>query len=310
MDHTFDTSPDGHGEEAAAPPGHRSGYVAIAGAPNAGKSTILNALVRARLAAVTSKPQTTRRRTLGIVSADAYQIILLDTPGALAAKNPMEEAMVRTIGRALEDADVVLYMIDAAAPRYVEEVERTAERKPTVVALNKVDLVTSREKLLPVIDALRKRAKVVDFIPISALHESNLDLLVHNLVRLLPEGPPFFPKDALTEEPERFFVGELIREQVFERYRQEVPYNTEVLIDDFREREGRRDLIRATVIVETDSQKGILIGKGGQGIKALGTASRNSIENFLGRPVFLELRVKKVAKWRKNPALLRELGFR
>jgi len=295
-----------HDTPAAA---HRSGYVAIAGAPNAGKSTLLNALVKARLAAVTPKPQTSRRRTLGIVSAEAYQMILLDTPGALAPHNLMEEAMERSIVKAVDDADVVLYLVDATRPNYVAEVEKRSSKKPTVVALNKVDRLGKREALLPIIKSLNDRAKIREFVPISAREETNLPLLIETLVRFLPEGPAFYPADTLTEEPERFFVAELIREQIFLMFRDEVPYHTEVLIEDFVEKKGRKDLIKATVIVENESQKGILLGKGGSGIKSLGSASRTAIEEFLGRPVFLDLRVKRMARWRKDPRVLKRLGF-
>ncbi|MBD3336942.1 MAG: GTPase Era [Candidatus Eisenbacteria bacterium] len=289
--------------------GHRSGYVAIAGAPNAGKSTLLNALVQARLAAVTPKPQTSRRRTLGIMSGASYQMILLDTPGVLRPRNPMEEAMEKVIHQALADADVILYLVDGAQPRFVPEVEEAAARKPTIAVLNKVDRLRSRELLLPVIDELRRRAPIAEFVPISALQRTNLELLINTLVSHLPEGPVFYPPDQLTEQPERFFVAELIREQIFLQFRREVPYGAEVLIEEFRERPGRKDLIQAAVIVESDSQKAILIGKGGREIKRLGSEARRTIEEFLGREVFLDLRVKTVSKWRKKPEMLRRLGY-
>jgi len=290
-----------------APGPHKAGYVALAGAPNAGKSTLLNALVHEKLAAVTPKPQTTRRRTLGILSRPDCQIILLDTPGALKPKNLLEKEMEKSLRRALDDADVVLYLVDATKPRHVPDVERSAARKPTVVALNKVDRLRKREDLLPLIADLSRRGPFREFLPISALKETNIDLLVRTVVALLPEGPPFYPPESLTQQPERFFVGELIREQIFLLYREEVPYATEVLIDDFKEREGRKDYIRATVIVESPSQKAILIGKDGRGAKTLGTASRDAIEDLLGRPVFLEIHVKVVPKWRKDPSVIRRL---
>jgi GTP-binding protein Era len=288
---------------------HRSGYVAIAGRPNAGKSTLLNALVRARLAAVSPKPQTSRRRTLGILTGEGYQMILLDTPGVLEPRNPMEKGMERAIRRALGDADVVLYLVDAVSPGRVPVVEEVAQTKPTVVALNKVDLLKNREQLLPIIAELKDAAPFREFLPISALYATNLHLLVEALVKLLPPGPAFYPPDQITEQPERFFVAELIREQIFLLYRQEIPYVTEVLIEEFQERPGAKDYIRATIIVEGESQKAILIGRGGKDIKKLGSTARQAIEEFLGRPVYLELRVKAVPKWRKNPAVLRRLGL-
>jgi GTP-binding protein Era len=221
----------------------------------------------------------------------------------------MEEAMEKVISRALDDADVILYLIDASRTAFVPAVERASAKKPTIVALNKVDLVKDRDALLPVIDDISKRATVSEFIPISALKETNLDFLLENIVRYLPLGPPFYPPETLTEHPERFFVAELIREQIFRLYEQEVPYHTEVFIDEFRERPGRKDLIQATIIVENESQKGILVGKGGRSVKGLGVASREVLEELLGRPVFLELRVKTVAKWRKDPGVLRRLGY-
>ncbi|MBU1700875.1 MAG: GTPase Era [Candidatus Eisenbacteria bacterium] len=288
---------------------HRSGYVAIAGIPNAGKSTLLNALVKTRLAAVTPKPQTTRRRTLGILSADDYQMIFVDTPGVLRPRDAMEVAMERVIHQALDDADVVLYLVDATHPRPVPIVEEKSHKKTTVVALNKVDELKKREDLLPVIDRMKEKGSYKEFIPISALKGTNLDLLVKTLVDLLPEGPAFYPADHLTEQPEKFFVAELIREQIFLQYRQEIPYGAEVIIEEFHEHQGRKDVIKAMIIVESDSQKGILIGKGGREIKKLGIASRETVESFLERPVFLELRVKTMAKWRKDPKTLKRLGY-
>jgi GTP-binding protein Era len=221
----------------------------------------------------------------------------------------MEKAMEKVISRALDDADVILYLIDASKPAFVPAVEKASAKKPTIAALNKIDLVKNRDALLPVIDDMSKRATISEFIPVSALRETNLDFLLENIVSHLPLGPPFYPPETLTEHPERFFVAELIREQIFRLYQQEVPYHTEVFIDEFRERPGRKDLIQGTIIVENESQKGILVGKGGRSVKALGTSAREVLEEFLGRPVYLELRVKTVAKWRKDPGVLRRLGY-
>lgn len=294
-------------------PGFRSGYVALAGAPNAGKSTLMNRLVRCRLAIVSPKPQTTRRRTLGILTGESYQAILLDTPGIVDPRYPLQEAMMRTVGQVLADADVVCFLCDAqqTRPERLQIPERVAAfGGPRVAALNKIDLVRPRDLLLPLLDALGAAGLFDEIVPISALEGEGVDTLLDLLVRRLPEGPPFYPADQLTEQPERFFVSELIREQVYTRFAQEIPYAVEVEVTDFRERPGGKEFIEAVLYVEQESQKGILVGRGGHAIRGIGAAAREAIEQFLGRPVYLELRVKELPRWRRDRRALRRLGYR
>lgn len=289
------------------------GYVALVGAPNVGKSTLMNHLVDSRLAIVSPKPQTTRRRTLGIVSGADYQMILLDTPGILDPRYPLQAAMMRTVHEALGDADIACVLFDAtllvpgeiAVPEELRGFER-----PRIAVLNKVDRVNPKEKLIPLIQEIHESGLFNEIIPISARTGDGVDRLVEALVRALPPGPPFYPEDQLTEQPERFFVGELVREQIMVRFSEEIPYAVEVEVTEFKEREGAKDFIGITLYVEQESQKGILIGRGGQAIRDLGAAARDGIERFLGRPVFLELRVKVAPKWRRDEATLRRLGYR
>ena len=293
----------------------RAGYVAIIGEPNVGKSTLLNALLEQKISIVTSKPQTTRRNILGILNGEGYQAVFLDTPGILKPKYLLQKAMVGSADSAIADADLVLFMIEATNPKLVRDEKkdliftrlRNAE-KPTFLLINKIDLV-SKGSLLPMIEHYSKLFPFREIIPLSALKRDNIDDLKSTLMRYLPEGHPFFPPDALTDLPEKFFVGEIIREKVFERYRDEIPYSTEVEVVEFKEREGRKDFISAEISVERESQKGILIGHHGGALKSVGEDARKEIEEFLGRPVFLELHVKVRENWRKNERWLRRFGY-
>lgn len=292
---------------------YRCGYVALVGEPNAGKSTLMNALVRERLAIVSPKPQTTRRRTLGIVSGDDYQMILLDTPGILQPKYPLQKAMMHTVSDALRDADIACVLIDAGSkggpPGEIPEAIRSF-RGPRIAALNKIDLVRPKDRLLPMMEALIGMGVFEETIPLSALTGDGVGRLMDVLRLRLPAGPPFYPADQLTEQPERFFVAELVREQLFHQFAEEVPYAVEVEIAEFKERPGAKDFIEAVLYVEHESQKAILIGRAGQAIRSLGESSRSEIESFLGRPVYLELRVKVMPKWRRNESTLRRFGYR
>lgn len=300
-------------EDRSSQSAHRCGYVALVGEPNVGKSTLMNALVRERLAIVSPKPQTTRRRTLGILSGDDYQMIVLDTPGILQPKYPLQRAMMHAVSDALADADVACVLIDAAArrelPAAIPEAIR-AFRGPKVAALNKIDLVRPKERLLPLLEAVTGLGLFEESIPLSALTGDGIDRLIEALKSRLPEGPPFYPPDQLTEQPERFFVAELVREQLFHQFSEEVPYAVEVEISEFKERPGAKDYIEAVLFVEQESQKAIIIGRGGQAIRSLGESSRTEIESFLGRPVYLDLRVKVMPKWRKSESILRRFGYR
>lgn len=291
----------------------RSGYVALVGEPNVGKSTLMNHLVRQRLAIVSPKPQTTRRRTLGILSGDGYQMILLDTPGILDPRYPLQSAMMKIVGEVLSDADVACVLLDAPqlTPGSIVFRDELRTFKGTrIAALNKIDRIHPKDRLIPLLQEIADSQLFSEIVPISALHGDGIDRLLDALVRSLPQGPPFYPEDQLTEQPERFFVGELVREQVMMRYSDEVPYAVEVEVTEFKEREGAKDYIEIVLFVEQDSQKGILIGRGGQAIKDLGAAARTAIEQFLDREVYLDLRVKVAPKWRRNEATLRRLGYR
>ncbi|MEO0069076.1 MAG: GTPase Era [candidate division WOR-3 bacterium] len=283
----------------------RSGYVAIIGRPNAGKSTLLNRLLGHRLAIVTPKPQTTRHRILGILNGPNYQALLLDTPGILDPKYTLQELMKQEVEKALQDADVILLLLDATEPVY-EDLKLLAQRKG-VVAINKIDAIP-KKNLLPIAEACAQKGYDKIFM-ISALTGNGVEDLQKGIIDLLPESPPFYPLDQIAERSERFFVAELIREAVFNRYGAEVPYSTTVEIEEFKERPGRKDYIRAVIYVERESQKAILIGEEGKALKKVGEIARESIEQFLGRPVYLELWVKVARGWRKNEPFIRRTVY-
>ena len=287
----------------------RSGYVAIAGYPNAGKSTLLNTVLDQKLGIVTPKPQTTRRRTLGVRTTDSSQMIFVDTPGIIEPRYDLQKAMMQQVEESVADADLILYLVDLTKPRMSPGIVALSARKLVIVILNKADLLPRQEEVLPIIDGLKEEGRWEDFFTISALKGKGIEQLLDRIEALLPRGPHFFPPDQLTEHSERFFVTELIREAIFELFRDEVPYGTEAEITTFRERAGEKDLIEATVFVETESQKGILIGKGGQAIKKLGQRARHSIEAFLERPVYLGLKVKVMPNWRKDGRALKRFGY-
>ncbi len=293
----------------AFPEDHRSGYVALVGRPNVGKSTLMNALLGRKLSIVTPKAQTTRHRILGILSGDDHQIIFLDTPGIIAPRYKLQEAMMHHVADALADADVVVFLADATQPRLDALSLAQLGNRPALLAINKMDRIR-QEDALPLVEAYLRERAFEAVVPISALKGHNLDALLVEIKKRLPPGPPFYPKDVLSEHPERFFVAEIIREKVFERYRQEIPYSTTVNIAGYEEREDGKDLIEAEIVVERETQKGILIGKGGRALKQVGTAARQDIEAFLGRPVFLKLFVKVRDDWRNREALLRSYGYR
>ncbi len=280
----------------------RAGYVAIIGRPNAGKSTLINQLLRHRLAIVTPKPQTTRHQILGILNGENYQAVLIDTPGILTPKYPLQEFMKQEVEKALTDADLVTLLIDVTTPVF-EDLKLLSGHK-AIIALNKIDQI-AKQNLLPMVEKCFQQGFDRIFM-ISALKGDGVDDLKQAIVNLLPLSPPFFPPDIVSERPERFFVAELIREAVFNRYGAEVPYSTTVTIEEFRENPGQKDYIRAVIFVERESQKAIIIGKGGKALKRVGEIAREAIEQFLGRPVYLELWVKVAKAWRKNETFIRK----
>ncbi|MEZ4655738.1 MAG: GTPase Era [Candidatus Eisenbacteria bacterium] len=304
------TVPDEPTLKFAPPDGpFRCGYVALVGPPNVGKSTLMNRFLQQRLAIVTPKPQTTRRRTLGILSGPGFQIVLLDTPGLMDASYRLHRAMIREAEDALRDADVIVYLADASAPPKMIDAVAGA-RAPKILALNKVDKLRRKDEMLPVLSGFGDLGIFAEMIPISALQGDGVHELLAMLYARMPEGPPFYPLDQVAEQSERFFVAEIVRERIFEAYQEEVPYSTEVEINEFKERPSAKDFIEATIFVESESQKKILIGKGGQAIRQLGEDARMAIEEFLEREVFLSLRVRVLPKWRTKETALRRFGYR
>jgi GTPase len=298
-------------EESAPAPGFRAGFVSVIGRPNVGKSTLVNALVGQKIAIVSDKPQTTRNRILAVVNRPHGQIVLFDTPGIHKPQHRMNERMVATAVRSLDQVDLVLWVIDVAegygpGERYVRDTLRKAKR-PVMLAINKIDTVP-RPQILPAIEQYRQFLDFVEIVPVSALKGDNVDLLADRLVANLPPGERLYPEDFLTDQPERFFVAEMIREQILRQTREEIPYATGVVVDAFKEGDV---LVRieASIFAERDSQKAILIGKGGAMLKSIGTAARHEIERFLGTKVFLGLFVKVRDRWREDPAVLEEMGL-
>jgi GTP-binding protein Era len=292
------------------------GYVAVIGRPNVGKSTLVNTLLKFKLAAVSPKPQTTRYKILGIINEEDAQILLLDTPGIFKkSMYALHDYMIKEAVESIRDADVVVWVVEPVMPTELEEdiaekiKEATKEKKtPVILAINKIDTV-HKNALLPIMDMYSKLYDFAAYVPISALKNDGLDRLLEEIKKHLPEGEPFYPTDQLTDKPLRFIVAEIIREKIFLHYRQEIPYSTAVKVEEFRE--GDPIYIRAVIFVERESQKGILIGKGGQALKRVGTEARKEIEAILGKKVYLELWVKVKKDWRENLAFIRELelGF-
>jgi len=292
---------------------HRAGFVSLIGRPNAGKSTLLNRLVGEKLSIVSSRPQTTRNRITGIKNLPGAQIVFIDTPGLQATGGKLGEFMRKTAERAIEDVDLVCLVVDAAAdpmPDAATLAVLAAHRGPAFCVLNKVDRLEPKSRLLPVIEAWRVARAFGEILPVSALDGTSCDRLLDLIVGILPVHPPYFPEDAMTDQPETFYVAEVIREQIFQLTRQEVPYAAAVRVEELTERERPPCLlIRASIFVEQDSQRGILIGRGGTMLKRVGSAARRELERFFGIKVFLALTVGVRRNWRKDERALREFGF-
>ncbi len=289
---------------------HKSGYVNIIGNPNVGKSSLMNVLVGEKLSIITSKAQTTRHRILGIVNEADFQIIFSDTPGIIhKPAYKMHELMNSFIRTALIDADLILWVIDINEKSdYQDTLEKIQNTDiPVMVLLNKVDLTTQEEVEIHLTE-WKKRMPEAEIIPISVLHNFNVDGLMDKIIDKLPESPPYFPKDELTDKSMRFFVSEIIREKILLNYKQEIPYSTEVAIDSYEESE-KLVKINAYIFVARESQKAIIIGKQGSAIKRLGTQARIDMESFIGKKVFLELHVKVVKDWRDNDTILKRFGY-
>jgi GTP-binding protein Era len=293
---------------------HRAGFIALIGRPNAGKSTLLNRLVGEKLSIVSSRPQTTRNRITGIRNRRDAQAIFVDTPGLHVGRGQLGEFMQKTAERAATEVDVVCLVVDAAAAEGPDEVVLAPLRAlgtPVFGVLNKVDRVRPKTRLLPMLEQWRAAYPFAELLPISAADGTNCDRLLDLLVRALPAGPPLFPADATSDQPETFYVAEVVREKVFHFTHQEVPYAVAVRVEDLVERKRPERLdIRASVFVEQESQKGILIGKAGAMLRRIGTEARRELESFFGVPVFLGLTVSVRRNWRRDPRALSEFGFR
>lgn len=292
----------------------KSGYVSFLGRPNAGKSTLLNRIVGHKLAIVSDKPQTTRTRIVGVKNYDEGQVVFVDTPGVHKPTHRMNVRMVDVALEAMREVDVLTLVVDASVrpgpgDRFMLSLVKDV-RTPTILVLNKVDLV-AKPKLLPIIDHYRQVHPFVEFVPISATDGTNVDVLEKLFLQYLPEGEPLYPTDYITDQPERFFAAEIVREQVLQLTHDELPFSTAVLIDRFEEPgdDGILNLY-CTILVERESQKPIVVGKGGSMIKRIGTAARQELERYFGSRVYLDLHVKVRSEWRDDERMLDEMGLR
>jgi len=291
----------------------KSGYVSILGAPNAGKSTLLNRMLGEKISITSKKPQTTRNRILGVLHRSKSQMVFFDTPGVFQAKDKLNVRIVDAALAALGDADLVLVVVDVSQPdpnaeRYLIK-KLKSQNRPVILALNKIDLI-KKSDMLEIIEKWSTEHGFKVVVPISARHGTQVDDLIATMEKILPAGPPFFPEDTLTDLSERFIVAELVREQVFRMTGEEIPYATAVTVDTFKEKkQGRLISIEATIHLERSSQKGIVIGKNGAKLKQIGTRSREQIEQLLGTKVFLKLFVRIQKNWRKDTKAIRRFGY-
>ncbi len=288
---------------------HKSGFVNIIGLPNAGKSTLMNALVGENLSIITSKAQTTRHRIMGIVNGEDFQIVYSDTPGLVKPHYKLHESMMKFVNSAIEDADIFLLVTEKSEDQlqddYLQKLNQSG--KPIIVIVNKVDL-TTQEEAMQQVKMWENKMPEATVIPVSALHRFNLDRVFETLLDKLPPSPAYYPKDELTDRSMRFFVSEIIREKILLYYKQEIPYSTEVAIDEYKEKENITH-ITATIYVARESQKGIILGAQGRSIKGLGISARKQIEEFIESKVYLELRVKVSKDWRDDPNQLKRFGY-
>lgn len=292
----------------------KSGYATIAGAPNAGKSTLLNRILGEKISIISRKPQTTRNRILGVYHRPGAQIVFYDTPGIFIAKDPLNVKIVDTALGAIGDADVLLTVVDAAHPDPASEAllaEKIRGLKlPAILTLNKIDLVADKEKLLEIIAGWSARHAFEAVVPVSALDGTQVEELIAAIVKALPAGPPYFPEDTLTDATERFIAAELIREKIFRLTGEEIPYASAVTVEAFKpDADKKRVNIEATIHLERDSQKGIIIGKGGAMLKCIGTEARQDIEKMTGSKVFLKLFVRVQKNWRKDTKAIERFGY-
>ena len=290
---------------------HKSGFINIIGNPNVGKSTLMNNLIGEKLSIITSKAQTTRHRILGIVNGDNFQLIFSDTPGIIKPSYELQDSMMDFVKSALEDADVLLYMVEIGekAIKNSDVHNKIQSAKvPTIILLNKIDL-SNQEEIENEINIWSNKYPNADIYPISALNNFNTEKVINRIIELIPESPAYFPKDQLTDKPERFFVNEKLREKILLYYNKEIPYSVEVVTEEFKEEESIIK-IRSQILVERESQKGIIIGHKGVALKKIGTKSRIDLEKFFGKKVFIELHVKVSKNWRSNSNQLKKFGYK
>ncbi len=290
---------------------HKAGFVNIIGNPNVGKSTLMNAMVGERLSIITPKAQTTRHRILGILNDDNYQIVYSDTPGVLEPNYKLQEAMLKSIYNALEDSDVIIYVTDVNEeteknPDFITKIRET--KVPVLLLINKADL-SNQESLNALMDQWAVKLPEAEVMPISALHDFNLEKIFHRTLELLPEHPPYYPKDTLTDKNKRFFVSEIIREKILNNYKKEIPYAVEIEVDAFKEFDKIIN-ITAHIYVERETQKGIIIGHKGEALKKTASDARKDIEIFLGKKIYLETYVKVDKDWKNKPRELKRFGYR
>lgn len=289
---------------------HKAGFVNIIGNPNVGKSTIMNALVGEKISIITSKMQTTRHRIKGIVNGDDFQIVYSDTPGILKPNYKLQEAMLRFVDTALTDADVILYVTDVVEdrgknPEYIEKIGKSGV--PVIVLVNKIDL-SNQEEVIILVNHWSHTFPEADIFAVSALRKFNIAPIFDRVLELIPEAPPYFSKDELTDRDERFFMQEIIREKILLHYQKEVPYSVEIKVEEFKE-ERKLIRIRAVIYVVRESQKGILIGHQGKALKTVGTEARKDAEEFFDKKIFLELFVKVAKDWREKERMLKNFGY-
>ncbi|HSB03990.1 MAG TPA: GTPase Era [Thermodesulfobacteriota bacterium] len=291
----------------------KAGFISVLGRPNVGKSTLFNSILGEKIAIVSERPQTTRNRILGIRNTENSQLIFIDTPGIHHGKSTLNQRMVFTAIESGKDSDVLLFLVDASAPIVEEDRQMVGSLRGSkgipFLVINKIDLVR-KESLLPIIDQYHKLHPFEGIIPVSALTGEGVSLLLEEILKVLPESPPYYPEDMITDRTERFIVAEIIREKVIHHCYQEIPFSTAVTIESFEAR-PEKDLvvIKATIHVERDSQKQIVIGKGGQKLKKIGETARKEIQSFLGRKLFLELWVNVEKNWTRDPRVLDRLGY-
>ena len=290
---------------------HKSGFINIIGNPNVGKSTLMNCFMGEKFSIITSKAQTTRHRILGIVNGEDFQLVFSDTPGILKPSYELQDSMMDFVKNALEDADIIIYILEIGETSIKNnEVHKKIlnANVPTFILLNKIDL-SHQKNLEDQVILWKELYPKAHVYPISALNNFNIDIVLKHLIELIPQSPPYFPKDQLTDKPERFFVNEILREKILLYYNKEIPYSVEVVTEDFKE-EDNIIKIKSVIFVERDSQKGIIIGHKGNALKKIGTKARQGLEIFFGKKIYIELQVKVSKNWRSNSKVLKKFGYK